>query len=66
MSGDFGDLIDQSANLRTLAPAAVASQVALMTVVSVSHSAATPRVPLTDLCFTGGHYPGLQCTPSEE
>ncbi|KIP11341.1 hypothetical protein PHLGIDRAFT_99971 [Phlebiopsis gigantea 11061_1 CR5-6] len=34
MSGDFGDLIDQSANLRTLAPAAVASQVALMVVIS--------------------------------
>lgn len=35
MSGDFGDLIDQSTNLRTLAPAAVGSQVALMTVISV-------------------------------
>lgn len=36
MSGDFGDLIDQSANLRTLAPAAVASQVGIMAVISVS------------------------------
>ncbi|EKM53375.1 uncharacterized protein PHACADRAFT_259710 [Phanerochaete carnosa HHB-10118-sp] len=34
MSGKFGDLINQSANLRTLAPAAVGSQVALMTVIS--------------------------------
>lgn len=34
MSGKFGDLINQSTNLRTLAPAAVGSQVALMTVVS--------------------------------
>ena len=36
MAGDFGDLIDQSANLRTLAPAAVASQVGIMAVISVS------------------------------
>ncbi|GJE91360.1 hypothetical protein PsYK624_075090 [Phanerochaete sordida] len=35
MSG-FGDIIDQSTNLRTLAPAAVGSQVALMTVVSAA------------------------------
>ncbi|PSR72720.1 hypothetical protein PHLCEN_2v11415 [Hermanssonia centrifuga] len=34
MSGKFGDLIDQSASLRTLAPAAVGSQVALMSLIS--------------------------------
>ena len=32
---NFGDLIDQNANLRTLAPAAVGSQVLLMSIVSV-------------------------------
>ncbi|KAI0079228.1 DUF221-domain-containing protein [Panus rudis PR-1116 ss-1] len=35
MADQIGDLIDQTANLRTLAPAAVGSQVGLMSVVSV-------------------------------
>ena len=43
MAGDFGDLIDQSANLRTLAPAAVGTQVALMSIVSVSRLATAGR-----------------------
>lgn len=34
---NLGDLIDQDAQLRTLAPAAVGSQVLFMSVVSVSH-----------------------------
>lgn len=38
---DFGDLLDQNANLRTLAPAAVGTQVALMSIVSVSPSQST-------------------------
>ena len=33
---NIGDLLDQSTNLRTLAPAAVGSQVALMSIISVS------------------------------
>ncbi|OBZ69463.1 hypothetical protein A0H81_10260 [Grifola frondosa] len=36
MSGNLDDLIDQTSQLRTLAPAAVASQVGLMSLVSVA------------------------------
>ena len=46
---DFGDLIDQNANLRTLAPAAVGTQVALMSIVSVSITSAAFKVPANDV-----------------
>ena len=48
---DFGDLIDQNANLRTLAPAAVGSQVLLMSLVSVRQLTFLMLVPLIDVGY---------------